>query len=403
MADCGAPEQHAADRDGRTERAVTGAGLDECARVVIAGSSDESCDGEGRHHRPRRERLAEGVDDHAHVDELGVERQRQQLLLGERGPRGRERLRAVALDGRSRLVDQRGRLGEAADGVGKGSLLGRHGQRAPRHQRILEQVSVWRKAGNPRGAAFSDDPSGLQSKTMTSTNNARIVPRVAGVLGRFTKAARPVDLPPPRLLELPGRGRTCVIDAPGPDGAPTVILLHALATTAALSWYPSVQALTEHYRVIAFDQRWHGRGIQSDRFLLADCADDVVAVADALGVEKFMLVGYSMGGAVAQLAWKRHRDRVNGLVLAATARNFRGKATERLWFSMTAAAMNRWGERARVGMLKVASALSDQPAGLSKAADRMAPWAMSEFRSTSAWSIFAALDEVGRFDSATWI
>jgi pimeloyl-ACP methyl ester carboxylesterase len=227
--------------------------------------------------------------------------------------------------------------------------------------------------------------------------------RFTRAVGRFAKAAQPADLPAPQLIDLPERGRTCVIDAPGPEGAPTVILLHALATTAALSWYPSVQALAEHYRVIAFDQRWHGRGIQSEHFRLADCADDVVAVADALGVEKFMLVGYSMGGAVAQLTWKRHRDRVEGLVLAATARNFRGKATERLWFAMTAAAMNRWGERARVGMLKVASALSDQPAGLSKAADRVAPWAMSEFRSTSAWSIFAALDEVGRFDSATWI
>jgi 3-oxoadipate enol-lactonase len=129
---------------------------------------------------------------------------------------------------------------------------------------------------------------------MTSDNSRRlsgVMPRVGGALGKFAKAAKPVDLPAPRLLELPGRGRTCVIDAPGPEGAPVVILLHALATTAALSWYPSVAALTQHYRVIAFDQRWHGRGIQSDHFRIADCADDVVAVADALGVDKFMLVG----------------------------------------------------------------------------------------------------------------
>ena len=116
-----------------------------------------------------------------------------------------------------------------------------------------------------------------------------------------------------------------------------------------------------------------------------------------------MVVGYSMGGSVAQLVWKRHRDRVEGLVLAATARNFRGKATERLWFAMTAAAMTKWGDRARAGMLRVATALSDQPLGLSSAADRVAPWAMTEFRSTSVWSIFAALDEVGRFDSSPWI
>ena len=228
--------------------------------------------------------------------------------------------------------------------------------------------------------------------------------RAATVIGRIGgNAPRPVDLPAPRAIELPGRGRTCVIDIPGPDNAPTVILLHALATTAALSWYPSLGALSEHYRVVTFDQRWHGRGIQSEEFLLADCADDVAAVADALGIDEFIVVGYSMGGAVAQLVWKRHRHRVQGLVLAATARNFRGKATERLWFALTATAMQRWGHKARSGMLKVASALSESPMPLTSTAERIAPWAMAEFRSTSVWSMLAAIDEIGRFDSSAWI
>ena len=232
---------------------------------------------------------------------------------------------------------------------------------------------------------------------------SKFAERTARFVGRFGQAARPVDLPPPRPLELPGRGRTCVVDVPGPDGAPTIILLHALATTAALSWYPSIGALSEHYRVIAFDQRWHGRGITSEHFRLTDCADDVAAVADALGVERFLVVGYSMGGAVAQLVWKRHRNRVEGMVLAATARNFRGKATERLWFGLTKTAMTRWGDRARTGMLKVATALHEIPSGLSSAAEKIAPWAMAEFRSTSAWSMLAAIDEIGRFDSGPWI
>ena len=73
------------------------------------------------------------------------------------------------------------------------------------------------------------------------------------------------------------------------------------------------------------DHRGHGRGIRSARrFRLADCADDAVALADVLGVDRFIPVGYSMGGLVAQLVWHRHRDRVDGLVLGATARNFRG-------------------------------------------------------------------------------
>src|ERR1700759_3098729 len=127
---------------------------------------------------------------------------------------------------------------------------------------------------------------------------ATITPTVTAVLGRFAKAAQPDDLAPGVPLDLPGRGRTHVIDLAGPPGAPTVILLHALATTAALSWYPSMHELSARYRVIAFDQRWHGRGVRSDHFTLEDCADDVVAVADALGVDRFTVVGYSMGGAI---------------------------------------------------------------------------------------------------------
>src|SRR5581483_7361953 len=232
---------------------------------------------------------------------------------------------------------------------------------------------------------------------------ATITPSVTALLGRFAKAARPVDLAPGVALDLPGRGRTCVIYTPGPPGAPTLILLHALATTAALSWYPSMLELAKHYRVVAFDQRWHGRGIRSETFLLEDCADDAIAVADALGIDRFTVVGYSMGGAVAQLVWRRHRSRVEGMVLAATARNFRGKAVERMWFAMTTLAMRRFGERARVGVDRLAARLTDSPAPLTGDLAKVGPWAMAEFRSTSTWSMLAAIDAVGRFESSAWI
>jgi 3-oxoadipate enol-lactonase len=233
---------------------------------------------------------------------------------------------------------------------------------------------------------------------------ATISPAVSKAIGRFATAARPVDLAPGAVLDLAGRGRTRVIDLPGPTpDAPTLILLHALATTAALSWYPSMPALAQHYRVIAFDQRWHGRGIRSATFSLDDCADDVVAVADALGVDRFTVVGYSMGGAIAQLVWRRHRRRVQGLVLASTSRNFRGRPVERLWFTFTNAAMGRLGERARLGMERLSSHLTDEPTALTADASKVGPWAYAEFRSTSLWSLLAALDAIGSFDSSTWI
>ena len=224
---------------------------------------------------------------------------------------------------------------------------------------------------------------------------------LGGMVGRFVPVPTADAIPAGRALELPGRGTTCVIDVPGPPGAPTLILLHALGCTAALSWFPSIQELSKHYRVVTFDQRWHGRGIRSPEFKLDDCADDVVAVADALGIDRFTCVGYSMGGAVAQLVWRRHRERVEGLVLAATARNFRGKPTERLWFMLTKVAMTRFGGYAHERVSRLHAKLSPEPSTIDEA--RFARWARNEFRSTSAWAMFAVVDEIGHFDSSAWI
>jgi len=123
-------------------------------------------------------------------------------------------------------------------------------------------------------------------------------------------------------IELPGRGRTSICEARGPAGAPTVMLLHGLAATGRLNWFPAVAALAEHFRVIVVDHRGHGRGVRTPHFRLVDCADDAVAVADHLGIDSFIAVGYSMGGPIAKLCWSRHQDRVRGLVLCATANHF---------------------------------------------------------------------------------
>jgi 3-oxoadipate enol-lactonase len=88
--------------------------------------------------------------------------------------------------------------------------------------------------------------------------------------------------------------------------------------------------------VVALDHRGHGRGIRTwRRFRLEDCADDAVAVADQLGIGRFIPVGYSMGGPIAQLVWRRHPERVAGLVLCATSRSFaRGRNGGRAAASM---------------------------------------------------------------------
>ena len=145
----------------------------------------------------------------------------------------------------------------------------------------------------------------------------------AGVEDSWTGEPRVENAPwTDRDIELPGRGRTSIREVHGPQGAPTLVLLHGLAATGRLNWFATLRSLSERFRVIVVDHRGHGRGIRTHHFRLADCADDAVAIADHLGIESLIAVGYSMGGPIAKLCWSRHRDRVRGLVLCATANHF---------------------------------------------------------------------------------
>ncbi|MBO0715515.1 MAG: alpha/beta fold hydrolase [Acidimicrobiales bacterium] len=140
-------------------------------------------------------------------------------------------------------------------------------------------------------------------------------------------------LPPGRLIDLAGRGQTFVRELPGPPGAATVVLLHGWTATADVTWFPSYQALGERFRVLSMDLRGHGRGVPAGPlFRLADCADDVAALARAAGTDRVIVAGYSMGGSVALLVWRRHPELVDGLVLCATSARFtRGDAIDRLF------------------------------------------------------------------------
>jgi len=143
-------------------------------------------------------------------------------------------------------------------------------------------------------------------------------------------AAVAPPLPPGREIDLPGRGRSFVRIADGPPGAPTLLLLHGWTASADLNWFRCYGPLSRHFTVMAIDHRGHGRGIRSRRpFSLSACADDAAALVEELGIERVIAVGYSMGGPIAQLLWKRHPELVEGLVLCATSRNFGRSLPER--------------------------------------------------------------------------
>ncbi len=99
----------------------------------------------------------------------------------------------------------------------------------------------------------------------------------------------------------------------GPEDRPLVALLHG-ATMDHGMFQPQLNALADHYRVLTWDTRGHGksRPVSGD-FRLEDCADDLAAILDQLQVQQAVIVGQSMGGIIAQYVYLRHPERVRAM------------------------------------------------------------------------------------------
>jgi 3-oxoadipate enol-lactonase len=218
----------------------------------------------------------------------------------------------------------------------------------------------------------------------------------------MAQVGRPFPLPQGRTIRLPGRGTTYLREFEGPPGAPTVVLIHGLTMTGDLNWFGTFAQLGRHFRVVAMDLRGHGRGMPAGwGFRLEDCADDVAALVRTLGLRSVIVVGYSMGGLVAQLVWRRHPRLVAGLVLCATARNFRGSIAERLigmfWPAVGVAAQ-------MTPLLHVVGAHLVGANLLGPIEDAaLRQWAHREMAKTSLATLAAAIDAVCDFSSHNWI
>ncbi len=209
----------------------------------------------------------------------------------------------------------------------------------------------------------------------------------------------PCDLGSARTVRVADRGEFFLRDLTpaAPSGAPVVLLLHGWVVSADLNWHGAYAALTTAgYRVLALDHRGHGRGLRSvSRFRLTDCADDAAAVLRALDTGPAIIVGYSMGGTIAQLMARDHPELVAGVVYTATCQHFQDPETVRTWRLM--------------GVMGLAIGLAPRTfyrAGLRRsgvAAGTEAAWTLGELSRHEARDVAEAGRELGRFDSRPWL
>ncbi len=205
-------------------------------------------------------------------------------------------------------------------------------------------------------------------------------------------------MPPARTVIAPGRGELFLRDsAPAHPDRPVVMLLHGWVANADLNWCGAYDALAAAgYRVLAIDHRGHGRGLRPlTPFRLTDCAGDAAAALRVLDAAPAIVVGYSMGGAIAQLMARDHADVVSGLILSGTAQHWQDPETRRAFRAL-----------GLVGLMLSLAPAATWRAGLRRAGLKDSPqtaWLLSEMTRHSVPDIVEAGRELGRFDSRPWL
>jgi pimeloyl-ACP methyl ester carboxylesterase len=110
-------------------------------------------------------------------------------------------------------------------------------------------------------------------------------------------------------------GQSLYYEAHGDNEAEPLLCVHGLSADT-LGWAMQVPAFSQHHRTIVFDNRDVGQSSRaSGEYEVTDMAADTLALADALELESFHLLGLSMGGAISQEISLAAPERVRTLTL----------------------------------------------------------------------------------------
>jgi 3-oxoadipate enol-lactonase len=105
----------------------------------------------------------------------------------------------------------------------------------------------------------------------------------------------------------------------GPAGKPVLVLSNSLGTNRHM-WDSQVAAFTEHFQVLRYDTRGHGESLVSPgTYSIEQLGGDVLALLDALQLDKVHFCGLSMGGLIGQWLGINAGERLHKLVICNTA------------------------------------------------------------------------------------
>jgi 3-oxoadipate enol-lactonase len=105
----------------------------------------------------------------------------------------------------------------------------------------------------------------------------------------------------------------------GRAGAPAIVFSNSLGTDARI-WERVADLLGDRYRLVTYDSRGHGlTDATAGPYTISGLADDLIALADTAGLNRFALVGLSVGGLIAQQVAIQAPKRLSALVLCDTA------------------------------------------------------------------------------------
>ncbi|MEA2957900.1 MAG: 3-oxoadipate enol-lactonase [Alphaproteobacteria bacterium] len=136
------------------------------------------------------------------------------------------------------------------------------------------------------------------------------------------------------MLAINADGCPINVEVEGPQGAPVLMLSNSLGTTLHM-WDAQVAPFTQHFRLVRYDRRGHGKsGVPKGPYTMERLGRDVLAVLDGLGVKKVNWCGLSMGGMVGQWLGANAPERVERLILTNTSSFFPDK--------------NGWNERLKL-------------------------------------------------------